>query len=495
MEKLTGLLNEATIVDMPMFCKIAVRYRLHLVLALIFFFFFFLYSFYSQPIIYAVNIPIKVATGHKVSTELSDLLPLDNANIVTLEELNITLSSSTFLKSYAEIATLDSNIDNLDFGNLQSRKSLPGSEIRKICNNDDLCIVNRLAPILRESFSIEMGPTSNRFKLTASAIESNTAHALAGFLVKAIELDRIKVRQYMVLKEIKSVASLIGESRSMMKTMGGFAALEEQEKLQNNIADLKERIRMLQYNSSVEVANETTLEAKVVEGNKAIKNDGTPENEYELFLKHKSRLSDIKVNLNNLTHVPEDKRSASDKLIIAQLLEEQERLLAILPSGEALKAMELKTTFKKKQQENSGSVEFDYSVSKSKISRLTEEYEISKEKLNRLVQMKLLNESKVDGMKSDLEFLKNLETKQMSLKLLNATMTSDLIFEDVNQQVEQFRKASFYKVLFFCFSITAFLYLFTLVVRYVMDDKIYGEEDIRMYLKDLDFVGEAPAFE
>lgn len=495
MEKLTGLLNEATIVDMRMFCKIANRYKLHLVFALVFFFSFFLYSFYSQPIIYAVNVPIKVATSHKVSTELSDLLPLDNANVVTLEELNITLSSNSFLKSFAEITTLDPEFANLDFGNLQSRKSLLGSDIRKACSNDNVCVINRLAPILRELFSIEMGLTSNRFKLTASAIESNTAHALAGFLIKAIELDRIKVRQYMVLKEIKSVGSLIDEGRSMMKKMGGYKALEEQEKLQNNMADLKERIRMLQYNSSVELANGTTLEAKVVEGNKAIKIEGAPEDQYELFLKHQSRLNEIKINLNNLTHVPEEKRSESDKLIISQLLEEQGKLSKVLPSGDALKSMTSVAAFKKKQQESSGSVEFDYSVSKSKISKLTEEYEASKNQLNRLVQMKLLNESKVDGMKADLDFLRNLEAKQMSLKLLNATMTSDLIFEDVNQQVEQFRKASFYKILFFSFSITAFLYLLSIIGRYVTDDKIYGEEDIRMYLKELDFVGEVPAFD
>ena len=72
-------------------------------------------------------------------------------------------------------------------------------------------------------------------------------------------------------------------------------------------------------------------------------------------------------------------------------------------------------------------------MSKNKIAKLNKDYEASKAELEALMQQKLINEAKVNGMKSDLDFLKGLEAKQMSLKLLNATMTSDLIFEETNK--------------------------------------------------------------
>ena len=112
-----------------------------------------------------------------------------------------------------------------------------------------------------------------------------------------------------------------------------------------------------------------------------------------------------------------------------------------------------------------------------------------------MMQKKLINESKVNGMKADLDFLKNLESKQMSLKLLNATMNSDLIFEDGNQLIEEFRKSSFAKIFLFSFAISGFLYLISILIRFTADDKIYGEEEIRMYFKELDFIGEVPSFD
>lgn len=495
MGKLLGLLHEGTIVNFAMLFQVFLRYKLHFVFALFFFFTFFTYNYYTQPVIYSVSVPVKLVATHKVSTDLSALLPVDNANELTLDELNITLSNGSFLKSLATLVIEDSGFERLNFGSTKSRKSLLGSELKTLCHQDKTCIVELLAPALRGLFYVEQGLTENRFTLVVNAIEKGTVLSLAVQLVKAIELDRIKVRQYTVQKEIKSVGNLIAESRAVMQSMGGYTALEEQEKLNNNIQDLKDRIRMLQSSSSIEIANGTSLQARLFQNKRTTREVGVSKEGYEVYLKIQSRLNEIRLNITTLGHIPEENRSATDKVIIAQLILERTRLLAALPAEQQLNSMVLDESFKDKQRENSGNFEFDYLVSKNKIAKLKADYEASKLELNEMMQNKLINESKVNGMKADLDFLKGLESKQMSLKLLNATMNSDLIFEDGNQSIAEFRKSSSIKVFLFSIAITAFLYLISILIRFSADDKIYGEDELRMYFKDLDFFGEVPKFE
>lgn len=495
MDKLLSLLNEVTIIDLRMLYQITLRYKIHFLFAAGFFLTFCTYYFYSQPIIYSVSMPIKVVTTLKVSNDLSALLPIDNANTLTLEELTITLSNNSFISRFAALTIESPVFDQMNFGSTKSRQSLFGSELRRVCKTENDCILERLAPALKELYMIEQGLTENRFILITSAIEKNTARTLSVILAHAIEMDRISVRQYTVLKEIKSVGSLIDESRSVMLAMGGYKALDDQERLNNNILDLKERIRMLQESTSLEVANATSLQAKLLQNKKTIKRIGISKDGYDGYVKVQARLNEIKLNIANLTSLPEKDRTMTDKSIIAQLKAERSRLLAVIPAEHQLNTMVLDESFKDKQRENFGSYEFEYSVSKNKLAKLNEEYEASKLELNGMMQEKLINESKVNGMKADLEFLKSLESKQMSLKLLNATMNADLIFEEGNQLIKEFRSSSFSKTFLFSFAITAFLYLISILIRFSADDKIYGKEEVLMHFKKLDFIGEVPSFE
>lgn len=497
MEKLLGLLHEGTIINTRMLWILVSRYKMHFFISLLFFIGLVTYHYKTQPTINVIKVPLKTITSHKISTDLSSLLPVDNSNSVTLEELQITLTSPAFLNNVAIEIVKDKNFSNLNFANLKSKKAYWGRDLIQACATSSVkdCINASVSSKLKDLFLIERGLTENRFSLVVSTVEKNTANVLARVLPKEIEKDRIKIRQYTILKEINNVGSLIEESRSMMKSMGGYAAIEEHEKLQNNIADLKERIKMLQYNSSLEMANATSLEAKLAENKRTTRENKKPLENYDSILKAHARLNEVKLNLNSLTLIPESDRTASDRLIISQLVQEQKRLLKIVPEKDFMKVVAHSESFKEKQFEISGNYKFDYLVSKNKIAKLKEDYELAKKELNSLMQKKLAAEVKVNGMKSDLDFLKNLESKMMSLKLLSATMNSDLIFEDIDQEAREFKSASLGKIVLFGFLMTLFLYLISIFIRFFLDDRIYGEEDIRLYFKGLDFVGEVPSFD
>lgn len=496
MDKFTQLLNESTIVDFKLLWKLALRYRSHLIVAVLAFASLSSYYYFQQPTIYAVSVPLKVISNHTVAQDLSSLLPTDNPNSLNLNELKISLERVQFLKSYAELIIQDPEFDKLNFSSILANKKLYGLELKRGCHNDKACLVDNLVNSLRGSFVVEQGLTENRFNLVVSALERNSAQKLSKILLKAIELDRIHVRQYVVLKEIQTVDNLIKESQSVVQKMDGYKALEDQEKLQNNISDLKERIRMIQYSSNAETANIATLESRLSENKKSTKHKGLDNrNEFEKIQKTQARLVEVKQNISILSNISEDKRSESDNLIIAQLKEEQSRLVKILPSESKRKKMEQAESFVEGQIGKAGDYEFDYQVAKNKLDKLNQDYEVSKTEMSELLQQKIVNENKVIAMKTDLDFLKNLEAKLLSLKLLNATMTSDLFFENESIVANQFRQATYLKILLFSFSIVAFLYLLSIILRFFSDDIIYGEDDVRSHFKNLDFVGEVPLFD
>lgn len=496
MDKFNQLLNENTIVDFRLLWKLALRYRGHLIIAFVLFCTIFSYNYYVQPIIYAVNVPLKAISNHTVAQDLSALLPVDNANAVNLSELKISMENYSFLKSFSEMVIADPEFDKFNLGPVTTNKNIYGKDLAKNCGIDKECLVAQLVNILRGAFQVEQGLTENRFILTVNAREKQTVQKITSILLKALELNRVHVRQYLVLKEIQSVSKLIAESRSIMQKMDGYKALEDQEKLQNNIFDLKERIRMLQGSSSQEMANLTTLESRLSENKKSTRRKvAESREEFEFIQKAQARLIEIKQNIIILTNLPEDKRTDTDKSIVTQLKAERERLSRLLPPETHRKIMEMTENFVEGQRNKSGDYEFDYQVAKNKLEKLNKDYEASKSELNEMLQEKILNENKVVGMKADLDFLKNLESKLMSLKLLNATMTSDIYFEDVSSVAKEYRQSTYLKIFLFSFAITLFLYLFSILIRFFMDDRIYGEEEIRSHLKNLDFVGEVPLFD
>lgn len=495
MDKINQLLNENTIVDFSLLWKIALRYRSHLLVAILFFFGIFSFNYYAQPVIYAVNIPMKAITNHTVANDLSALLPVETANSINLSELKISLDNFSFFKSYAELVIQDPEFERLNFGSIAANKNLYGLELKRTCGKVKECLVNRLANSLKGSFSVEQGFTENRFILTLIGIDKITVQNLTPILLKAIEANRIHVRQYLVLKEIQSVGNLITEGRSIIERMNGYKELEEQEKLHNNIADLRERIRMLQSSTGLEMANFTSLESKLSENKRSTKIKSTNQNDFEKIQKTQARLVEIRQNIFILSNIRQEDRSVTDNLIIAQLTEERSRLLKSMPPESNHKSMVLTAKFVEGQREKFDDYEFDYLVAKNKLEKLNQDYENSKKELNEMLQQKIVNENKVIGMKADLDFLKNLESKQMSLKLLNATMTSDIFFEDVRPDAQGFRQSTYLKMFLFSFSITAFFYLISVIWRHLVDDRIYGEDEIRSHIKDLDFIGEVPSFE
>lgn len=476
--------------------KLVGRYRAHLSVAAFAFVAVFVYFYFSQPLIYSISIPMKTVENHTVSNDLTSLLPIDNLSAVSLGELSVSLSSYSFQKRFAERLIEDKNFDVLDFGSISNGRKNPGRVIRANCKNDKSCMINSMIGSLSGAFTVEQGMTSNRYSLTVTALNKETAYALARVISKAVESERIEARQYLVNKEMISVSNLIKESRAMMQSMNGFDVLEENEKTQVQISDLKEKIRTLQQSINTEVASVSALEARLVENKKNI-DQSRKENKLTKMqeLSVQSKIDEIRTNIATLSNIPESGRSESDKLILSQLTEELSKLESKLSKNSRKVANRYTEAFGKEQEGREKNIEFEYYVAKNNLARLEEEFKISKVQLEEITKDKFSKETHANKFKTDLEFLKNLESKQLSLKLMSSTMTSDLLFEEFGRDVREFRRSTIIKIFLFSFFITSFIYVLSILFRYFLDDKIYSEDDLKAYFKNLDFIGEVPSFD
>lgn len=496
MEKLSNLLDETTILNFRLLSKLVTRYSSHLIIAFLFFVGLFTYNYYSQPIIYSVNVPIKTISKHTVSSDLSSLLPVESDQTVSLSELNVVVGSYSFIKSLAENVILLPAFDRLNYGAITNGKQVLGSDIRKNCKNNHDCMIDNLAGLLGFMYAIEPGQTDNRFVLVVSALEEKAAIEVSQALIKTIELNRVEVRRYMVTKEIDSVDKLIKESREIIDGMNGFNLLEENEKVQTELVDLKDKLRSLQASITAENSAMTALEARVRENKKNLDLDSKVDRlTRSQDLAIRSKIEEVRQNIAHLSSVPDSMRSASDKLILNNLSDELKKLESKASSSKSLSKLKYTDDFGKQQEQYEKTFEFDYSVSKNKLQKLRVEYEETRIRIEELSTDKVAKESQVAKLKGDLEFLKNLETKQMSLKLMSSTMTSDLVFEEVAKRAREFRRSSMIKIVIFSFVVTAIIYLITVIGRYFIDDKIYSEEDLKAHFQNLDFIGEVPSFD
>jgi hypothetical protein len=496
LEKISNLLDDVTIVNFKLLFKLVRRYSAHLYGTFFLFIILFAYFYFTQPVIFSSKVPVKVMARHSLSRDMSDFQQVESNNTVNIGELSSMTTSYSFVKSLATEIVKNPQFSQLNFGSITTGEKVKGNILVQKCNGNESCIIDRVTSHVGGLYSIEQGLTEDRFRMTINTLDEQTSLAVADALAKVIEQTRIQLRNYLVTQEINSVTKLMDEGRLGLQKENAFKLIEEQERNSQVIVELKERMKILQTALSAETSNYSSLEAKMNE-NKRVLSTKKP---IDSFNKSKIRMiqqkiQELRANIISLSNIPESLRSISDKTILDQLKSELKVLEGKLPEEENIKSQEVEDAFGEAQRTKENDIRFEYLVSKNKVEKLQMDYDITKKELDELQKNKIITESDVSKFKSEIEFLKNLESKQLSLKLLSSTMTSDLQFEDPGKNVSQLRKTSPLKVFFFAMFLSVFVLLISLVVRYIIDDRIYSEDDISPYLKNLEFFGEAPSFE
>lgn len=476
MAKLQRLLNESTIIDLKMILCLSARYRSLSVLGLLFFIASVVFFTLTRPVIYSASAPIKVFPKNFVSKEKQSFMPTPNENLITLEELRLNVQNRAFLNKVAESLVADSTFKFSTF--LGSNKVLNSSS---------------LVSVLNENIHIENGLMEDRFNLVVTSADKTIPHLLLKHLIPAIENERVRIGQYALKKELSSVEDLLKESQALMNSRVGENPLEEQSILSNKISSLKDEAKILQQSVSVESINISALSAKLHENRKNV-GPQTSQLDKPEAKEARLRIQELQGNILQLRAMTKANQSHYDKKIISQLESELNQLSTKYRSVASLQNFEQKESFVAKQREGQKTLEFDLQVAKTKLSKLNQEYDLIMTELNSTIEKKMALDSQVASLQADMQFQKELESKQMSLKLNIATYTSDVLFEDFQIAVNSFRSISMLFIYLWSLVLAGAVYLLMIVGKFIMDDKIYQADDVHHSIAGLSFVGEVPAF-
>ncbi len=476
MAKLQRLLNESTIIDLKMIFRLCARYRSLSVLGVMFFIASVVFLTLSRPVIYSASAPIKVFPRSLVGKDKQSFITTPNENLITLEELRLNVQNRTFLNKIAKGLISDSSFKLSSFLGANKEQS-----------------TSNLASMLNESIYIENGLTEDRFNLIVTSSDKTIPHLLLKHLILAIENERVRIGQYALKKELSSVEDLLKESQALMSSRVGENPLEEQSVLSNKISTLKDEAKILQQSVSVESINISALSARLHENRKNVEPQTNQLDKPEAK-EARVRIQELKGNILQLKAIANKNQSQDDKKIISQLESELGQLSTKYRSVASLQNFEQKENFAEKQREGQKALEFDLEVAKTKLTKLNQEYDLIMTELNSTIEKKMALDSKVASLQADLQFQKELESKQMSLKLNIATYTSDVLFEDFQVAVNSFRTTSMLFIYLWSLALASAFYLLMIIGNFIMDDKIYQADDVHHSIAGLSFVGEVPAF-
>lgn len=493
MKKIELLLDETTVINFRLLVKLAMRYRTHFQFSLLFFFSALTYFYFTQPKVYSTQIPVRTIVKHNVSSDLSSLIPVTDTESINQMELSLILSSHSFLRFYAEKLQSSPFFGKMVLGNPAMGKKTEALPLIKECREEKNCILDKLIPALQGSFAVEQGISESRFNLVLFSFDQQTLSLQKKIFVSAVDSYRIQGKQYQISKELTSVEDLIRENQNSLKNSNGLEILDKHEKNNSMIVEVKDRIRMLQVYINEARTSLTEMTARSSENRRmlagAVQNDRLGVSE---ALSLGKKIRDLRQNIAALSVLAEDQLSEKDKGIIGKLKAE----LATLEKRRAnfSEDTESEETFLQDQHGKEKTLGFDLAVIRKKLNTLESELETRKAELELLTSENLVNESFVSKARHEVEFIKNLEGKRLSLKLLASTITTDLLFEESSGGIREFHVLSLLKVLLFAFFLTFFLYGSSLVIRFMIDDHIYSEDDLKVHFSHLDFIGDVPSF-
>ena len=119
----------------------------------------------------------------------------------------------------------------------------------------------------------------------------------------------------------------------------------------------------------------------------------------------------------------------------------------------------------------------------------------AKKEVERLIQEKVQIEQLMLKVGPDLEYIKMLEAKIVSLKLMGTTIVSDLVFEKYAKAPSSFTKSTPIQILAFSTFVNLFIFMALSVLFFLFDDRIHDEVELRTYFKEFQVIGRTPEFE
>ena len=139
--------------------------------------------------------------------------------------------------------------------------------------------------------------------------------------------------------------------------------------------------------------------------------------------------------------------------------------------------------------------EFDYKVYKKHLEKANVVLDDMTSRKKELLEAQLKLQEEMEKLRPTIEFVKALEAKLLHVKLMEETVTTDLRFDTYATPPDNSKRLG--KVLLFAYTMMLWTMIVMgyLVTRYLVDDRIYDEDDLKKFVGDVPILGETPKFD
>lgn len=501
MKKFDLLLDGTTVLNFPMYFRLIKRFKKvsFIIFAIVLLFALGL-NFFQKTIYYTSITFADTAAGNTDPSVkmLGAFLGGDNKDNNKAYQIIALKKSMDFTRNVATKLIENENFSKLRFDlSLFGSSHLKASEIIKRCNKKPECIKAEITELLPSFYEIfDRDRAGVMFTLEVKASDELTAQILIHVLQESINEARIKALKTSIAQQEKTNTEMLNIKEIELEKSDFYNLLEQKNILESRIKEIDDKIDIngkifAEVKSSLANLESRVTRSRAVVGRKVGLNEIAKEKKRAEL---KERIEKLNKDLNAL-EITNFEYTEKDKLIIENLkteLEIKKKELAKLGQGNSSSNMD---TFIKSSEEKLNSTELEYKVVKDQYETLSKSYDEYLAEKNKILEEKTKADQTIERLAPMAKYVKETRAKVDQLNLMASTIVSDVRFDIYPKPPEETKKIS--KILILAYSIVlfGFLTIAMLTIGFLLDDKIYDEEDLKEISDDLKIIGVVPKYD
>lgn len=499
MKKFNIILDDTTIINFPFLAKLFKRYFLITALAPVIVIFCGLYLYYSQHNIYQTTIGFKNSSldTDNASNAIASILGEKSSSIDPTEIILVT-TNVDFHKELGRAIVEHPNFRKFNFNHIRAKSLKTWDEIFGHCNGRPKCLNSVASSLVPGFYKVsENQMVRTHFKIKVSTLDTLTSKVILEEVQKVFQKTRIDTIKRHITEQIRISDELVHNQRKQLKNVDNNLILERVKVSKGKLRSMEARIHT--YNGFYHRAKVSLDKAETTWKQYRFALDSTVnQSDLSKLKKYTAYKKKMKLLKNDLRVLELDnKNEDANKEIITQIKNKVAGIKRDIASmGKVKHYLGVKNKFLEKEggKSNSGNEEFNYKVAKGQFEKIKKEYKkLSKEKEVLSSNVASLEKS-IEKIKPMYEYLKLLEQKVIQLKLIESTIVSDLVFDSNSTGVNRYKRTSKGKISLYSFLIASFFLFALVMIRYMVDGRIYDQYELEKNFEDLEIIGTTPDF-
>lgn len=499
MKKLNTILDQTTIVNFPFFYKLIKRYYITSIVVPLIVGLYSAFSYINQNTIFVKSIGFSIVKDQSsgASKTIASLMG-EQVNYISYNDILLITKSHDFLVSISRKLIEHKDFNKFIFDSIMSKDIKTNAEIFGYCQKNITCIEKDIKGRIEGFFKIiENQVVDNYITIEVKTLDEETTNALTQAAQESLTELRIRSLTNVLGEQEKVIERLISEKNTSISNVNLEDIGKNIEIKKSDLSLLELKINDLEKELQKQKISLELSQSKLEQTKNVLKNEKVSSKDIDLVDKIKILSADI-LNLKRdiqAVELSQGELGSSDSAVLNQLkknLSRKEDELNKAKSETRLTGAD--TEFFNRKDNFSNDLSFEYKVASSQVQK-------SVQRLKSLKEEKILKQKEIQDMEKRIEEfspefsqLKLLKNKLSQIVLLKSTISIDLIFDKEGSPTGRFKRTTKAKVLIYTFALVLFSLFSAIVLRYMLDSRIYDEYELKQNFQDLEIIGRTPKF-